>query len=83
VERHQAVEYPVALKSPGVIEIPSLLFSLPFLGFGTARDTFGIPKSYASIFYLILRALVSVSIGFRGSKDVLSHSAFGSLFLLE
>jgi hypothetical protein len=34
--------FPVALKSPGVIEITSSLLSLPFISFGIARDTFGI-----------------------------------------
>ena len=39
------LDYPVALKSPGVFEIPSPLISLPLFGFGIVRDMFGIPNS--------------------------------------
>ena len=39
------LSFPVALKSPGVIEIPSSLLSLLFQGFGITRYTFGTPNS--------------------------------------
>jgi hypothetical protein len=43
--RHeQLLDYPVALKSPGVIEMPFSLISLPLLGFGVMRVMFGIPN---------------------------------------
>jgi hypothetical protein len=41
---YRLLDYPVALKSPGVIEIPFSLVSLPFLGFGIMGVMFGIPN---------------------------------------
>jgi hypothetical protein len=39
------LSFPVALKSPVVIEILPSLLSLPFLGFGIPRDILGILHS--------------------------------------